>query len=95
MGTEVYVKLLTKEEAFERPLGWPSLRSGILKASVQNASVVVRVLSSRPKKSVVILTFFMPLAQKDVPKVTSGIKFAKISLLSVCKFYAARIIAAQ
>ena len=47
MGTEVYVKLLTKEEVFERLLGWPSLRSGILKASVQNASVVVRVLSSR------------------------------------------------
>ena len=49
MGTEVYVKLLTIEEAFERPLGWPSLRSGILKASVQNASVVVRILSSRQK----------------------------------------------
>jgi hypothetical protein len=49
MGTEVYVKLLTKEEVFERPLGWPSLRSGILMASVQNASVVVRVLSSRQK----------------------------------------------
>jgi hypothetical protein len=49
MGTEVYVKLLTKEEVFEWLLGWPSLRSGILKASVQNASVVVRVLSSREK----------------------------------------------
>ena len=91
----MYVKLLTKEEVFERPLGWPSLRSGILMASVQNASVVVRILSSRPKKSVAILTFFMPLRQKDLPKATSEIKFEKISLLSVCKFYAARFIAEQ
>jgi hypothetical protein len=40
---------LTKEIVFERLLGWPSLHSGILKASVQNASVVVRILSSRQK----------------------------------------------
>jgi len=85
MGTEVYVKLLTKEEAFERPLGWPSLRSGILKASVQNASVVVRVLSSRQK-------YLCPYRKRISLRSndTRSIKFANTKQAYFCKFYPTR-----